>query len=76
MDLRAMVTIAEASARAALLRRESRGAQFREDHPQKDEALGKLMHVIRKGNDGDMHIEPEQLPPIPADLQQIIEDNK
>ena len=76
MDLRAMLTTSEASARAALARRESRGAQFREDHPQKDAALGKVMHVIRKGADGQMHMEAETLPAIPPDLQQIIEDNK
>jgi len=76
MDLKNLVTVAEASARAALARRESRGAQFREDYPDKDEAFGKIMHVIRKGADGEMKLEEETLPDRPADLQQIIEDNK
>jgi succinate dehydrogenase / fumarate reductase flavoprotein subunit len=76
MDLKNLVTVAEASARAALARRESRGAQFREDYPDKDEAFGKIMHVIRKGADGEMRLETETLPDRPADLQQIIEDNK
>jgi succinate dehydrogenase / fumarate reductase flavoprotein subunit len=76
MDLRHMLIVSEASAIAARERRESRGAQFREDHKGKDEKLGKTMHVIRKGRDGSMQLKAETLPERPADLQQIIEDNK
>jgi succinate dehydrogenase flavoprotein subunit len=76
LDLRNMLTVSEASARAARERRESRGAQFREDHQDKDEKLGKTMHVIRKGGDGSMQLTAETLPERPAELDQIIEDNK
>lgn len=76
MDLRNLLTVSEAVARAGLERRESRGAHFRDDHPDKDAELGKVMHVIRKGADGAMRLEKERLPDLPADLKQIIEDNK
>ena len=76
MDLRHLTTVAEATALAALERRESRGAQFRDDHPQKDEALGKTTHVIRKGADGEMHMESVPVEGLTPELQQIIEDNK
>jgi succinate dehydrogenase / fumarate reductase flavoprotein subunit len=76
LDLRSLITVAEAVARAALLRRESRGAQFRADFEHKDEQLGKIAHVVKKADDGSMDIEPRQRPEIPAELQQIIDDNQ
>ena len=76
MDLRNLMTCSEAIALAALQRRESRGAQFRDDYPDKDEALGKTNHVIRKAPDGSMALESVPIQDLPADLQQIIEDNK
>ena len=76
LDLRSLVVAAEAVARAAVLRRESRGAQFRSDYPDKDAELGKTRHVVKRGADGAMVVSAEQLPPIPAELQQIIDDNQ
>jgi succinate dehydrogenase / fumarate reductase flavoprotein subunit len=76
LDLRSLITVSEAVARAALLRRESRGAQFRKDYEDKDEQLGKVVHVVKKAADGSMHIEAQPLREIPAELQQIIDDNQ
>ncbi len=76
MDLRNLLLVAEMTARAGLARRESRGAHFREDHPDKDPAFGKQMFVLRRGADGGMRMESEQIPPLPADLQQIVEANR
>src|SRR5262249_51960130 len=36
LDLHNLLTVSEAVTRAALLRKESRGAQFRDDYPRKD----------------------------------------
>ncbi|MSP17034.1 MAG: fumarate reductase/succinate dehydrogenase flavoprotein subunit [Myxococcales bacterium] len=76
IDLDNMLTVSEAVARCALARRESRGGHFRDDHPGKDAALGKVNHVVRKGPDGRMQLEAVPVLPLPADLAQIVEENK
>jgi succinate dehydrogenase / fumarate reductase flavoprotein subunit len=52
-----MLTVAEAVARAGLLREESRGAHSRIDFPEYDEHWGGLNIVVRKGREG-MELEP------------------
>jgi succinate dehydrogenase / fumarate reductase flavoprotein subunit len=76
LDLRNLLTVSEAIARAALDRKESRGAQFRDDFPDKDAALGRQSVVIRKGSDGSMQVDREPLPEMPAHLKQVIEEMK
>ena len=76
IDLRNLLMVAEAVARSAILRKESRGAHFREDYLDKDPAQGKVNTVVRRGADGEMQVSQVPLLPIRADLQQIIEDNK
>jgi succinate dehydrogenase / fumarate reductase flavoprotein subunit len=76
LDLENLLTVAEAVARAALERKESRGAHFREDHPAKDPSWGKTTLVLRKGKGGEMELLGEPIPEMPAELKQIIEENK
>ncbi len=76
IDLRSLVVVSEAVARAAKMRRESRGAQFRADYETKDEQFGKLIHVVKKGADGNLEIRAEPLTPVPPELQKIIDDNQ
>jgi len=76
LDLPNLLTVSEAIARAALERRESRGAHFREDLPDKDPAFGKLSVVIRKGADGSMQVAREPIREMPVELKQIIEENR
>ncbi len=76
LDLRNLLTVSEAITRAALDRKESRGAQFRDDFPNKDAALGKASVVIRKGADGAMRVSREPLPELPEHLQQVIDEMK
>ncbi len=76
LDLESLLTIAEAIARAALYRRESRGAHFREDHPAKDQALSGCNLVIKKGPDGAMTVRREAIPEMPHELRRIIEEMK
>ncbi|MEN8184313.1 MAG: hypothetical protein ABFS46_17440 [Myxococcota bacterium] len=61
-------------ARAALVRPESRGAHTRDDNPEKDSEWGGVNLVIRKGADGSMQIRREPIPPMPAELSAIIEE--
>ena len=76
LDLENLLTVSEAVARAAIERKESRGAHFREDYPAKDTAWGKTTLVLRKGKDGEMELLREPIPEMPAALKQIIEENK
>src|ERR1700758_2714742 len=48
MDLDSLLVVSEAVTRAALLRKESRGAQFREDFPDKYAEWGKHNIVVRR----------------------------
>ena len=76
MDLQNMLTVSEAITRAALLRKESRGAQFREDFPNKDPEWGKYNIAVRRGCDGEMLVERRPVPVIPDELKKIIEEMK
>ena len=76
LDLRNLLPVAEAVARAALERKESRGAHFREDHLEKDPEFGKLNLVISQAADGSMSLRREPLPVMREDLQAIIEENQ
>ena len=71
LDLRHLLTVTEAVARAALERRESRGAHTRVEYPDSDERLGKLNVVVRK-QDARMSVTHEPIPPMPADLARVL----
>jgi succinate dehydrogenase / fumarate reductase flavoprotein subunit len=75
LDLPNLLIVSEAVARAALEREESRGAHFREDHPEKSPALDGVRLIVRKEADGTMALRRETLPAIPRELQQVIEEN-
>jgi succinate dehydrogenase flavoprotein subunit len=76
LDLKNLLTVSEAITRAALERKESRGAQFRDDHPEKDEKFSKVNTIIRKTADGTMDVQLAPLPEMPDYLKQIIEEMK
>jgi succinate dehydrogenase / fumarate reductase flavoprotein subunit len=76
LDLKNLLTVSEAITRAALERKESRGAQFREDYPEKDERFSKVNTLVRKGEGGRMEVLLEPLPEMPDYLKQIIEEMK
>ena len=75
-DLKNLLTVSEAITLAAIQRKESRGAHFREDFPNKDEQGGKFNSVISKGSDGQMEIGKITHPEIREDLMVIIEEMK
>jgi succinate dehydrogenase / fumarate reductase flavoprotein subunit len=76
LDLNNMITVSEAITRAALERKESRGAHFRDDYPAKSAEAAKYNLVIYKNSDGSMALERSPIPPIPSELKQIIEEFK
>jgi succinate dehydrogenase / fumarate reductase flavoprotein subunit len=76
IDLHNLLTVSEAIAVAALERKESRGAHFRNDFPAKSDAYSTFNYVIRKGSSGEMTITTAPIPDMPAELKQVIEENK
>ncbi|HEX7238666.1 MAG TPA: FAD-binding protein, partial [Longimicrobiaceae bacterium] len=76
LDLPNLLTVSEAVTRCALERRESRGGHFRDDHPDKDPAYGTFNLVLTRGPDGEMRMTREPIPPLPPELQQIVEENR
>ena len=76
LDLKNLLTVSEAITRAALERKESRGAQFREDYPDKDERFAKVNTMISKAPDGSMQIRLEPLAEMPDYLKRLIEENR
>jgi succinate dehydrogenase / fumarate reductase, flavoprotein subunit len=76
LDLKNLLTVSEAITRAALERKESRGAQFREDYPNKDDAFGKVNTIVSKAADRSMQVRLEPLPRMPDYLEQVIEEHK
>ena len=75
MDLRHLLTVSEAITKAAILRQESRGAQFREDFQGKDPEWGKYNLVVKKTDSG-MAIEKRPIGELTPELKQIIEEMK
>jgi succinate dehydrogenase / fumarate reductase, flavoprotein subunit len=76
LDLHHLLSVAEMIARAAIDRRESRGAHFRDDYPVKNDARGRCNIIVRRDDSGQMQISRQPLQDLPPELQQIIEEMK
>jgi len=76
LDLKNLLTCAEAVTRCALERKESRGGHFRDDYDQKDPKFATFNNVVKKGPGGSMVLERRPIPEMRADLKQVIEENK
>jgi succinate dehydrogenase / fumarate reductase flavoprotein subunit len=76
IDLRNLLVVSEAITRSAIERKESRGGHFREDYPEKVAEYGTFNIVTRKKADGSMEVVRVPLAPMPAELKQIIEEQK
>jgi succinate dehydrogenase / fumarate reductase flavoprotein subunit len=76
VDLQNLLVVSEMITRAALERKESRGAQFRDDYPAKNDEYGGFNIVIGKDNSGEMQLRRAPIPPMPDELKQIIQEMK
>ena len=74
LDLSNLLTVSEAVTRSAIERKESRGAQFRDDYPEKDAEFGKINVMVKKAADGTMKVSRESIPEMRAELKQVIEE--
>ncbi|HEY7194293.1 MAG TPA: FAD-binding protein, partial [Gemmatimonadales bacterium] len=75
IDLRSLLVVSEATARAALERTESRGGHTRSDYPDSDDKQAREQIVIKKEGER-MVARRETQPPIPADLMTLIKEGK
>ena len=57
-------------------RRESRGGHFRDDHPSMDPEWATLNVQVSRRADGTMQVRRIPIPPMPAELKQIIDEMK
>jgi len=76
LDLDNLLVVSEAIARSALARKESRGVHFRDDFPDKDPSFGTFNIVVRLERDGEMRLSQEAIPPMPPELEAVIEEMK
>ncbi|MBI2343161.1 MAG: fumarate reductase/succinate dehydrogenase flavoprotein subunit [Deltaproteobacteria bacterium] len=70
LDLRNLLIVSEAVARAALMRQESRGGHSRVDHPNEEEVWGEYHIVIHQGRNG-MDVEKVRRAEPPRELAAI-----
>jgi succinate dehydrogenase / fumarate reductase flavoprotein subunit len=77
-DLPSMLTVSTAVTQGALARKESRGGPTREDFPGPNAELGKVNFVQRQvgeyGYTAPIHIGPEPLSEMPAELKELLEE--
>ena len=69
-------TVSEAVTRSALERNESRGGHFREDYPQGRRARARWTSWCKQGAGRCDAGRADPVPPLPPELQRIIEEMK
>ena len=74
LDLHHLLTVSEAIVATALARRESRGGHFRDDYPDKAQEFSTFNFIARRRQDGNLELAREPIPPLPAELQQIVQE--
>ncbi|HEY1905796.1 MAG TPA: fumarate reductase/succinate dehydrogenase flavoprotein subunit [Myxococcaceae bacterium] len=72
LDLRSLLVCAEAVARAAIARKESRGGHARDDFPKPDPAFAKVNMVVRKRGEA-LSVSAEPISEMPAELKALLE---
>jgi succinate dehydrogenase / fumarate reductase flavoprotein subunit len=74
LDLRAMLTVSECIARAALERTESRGGHTRDDYPQTDPEWGR-QNIVLTERRGSVRLDRKPLPQMPDELKELFEES-
>ncbi len=75
LDLPNLLTVSETITVSAIERKESRGGHFREDYPEKSPEFGTANIMVKQGP-GGIQVSRVPLPPMPPELQQVIEEEK
>ena len=74
MDLQALLTVSEATARAANVREESRGGHTRDDYPDPSDEWAVQNICIKQGDNGGMEVSTTPLPQMPEELKELFEE--
>jgi len=72
IDLGNLLAVSEAVTRAALERRESRGAHTRVEYPDSDTHFGTVNMIVRRQGER-MTVAQEPIPPLPEELRHVVE---
>ncbi len=75
-DMRNMLVVSEAMARAALLRKESRGAHAREDHPDMDKGHYSKVNIVARKTPTGMHVEEVPHADPPAEIKAVLDEKE
>jgi len=76
LDLDNLLTISQIVTIAGIERKESRGAHFRDDYPEKSAEWGKYNLKITKGRDGKPSVERMPVCPLTDEMKKCIEEQK
>jgi succinate dehydrogenase / fumarate reductase, flavoprotein subunit len=75
LDLRSSLAVAEATLRAALERKESRGAHQRKDFPKTNVSLT-LNYTVRRDREGSFSIQSRPVSSVPESLARLLEESQ
>jgi len=76
LDLRNLLIVSEAIALSAIERKESRGGHFRDDYPDKSPEFATFNIAVQADASGSMRVIRKPLAEMPAELKQVIEEQK
>jgi succinate dehydrogenase / fumarate reductase, flavoprotein subunit len=75
IDMRNMLVVSEAMARAALARKESRGGHAREDFPDMDKGHFSKVNVVSRASATGMVVEEVAHPDPPPEIQAVLDEH-
>jgi len=73
-DMRNMLIVSEAMARAARARKESRGGHAREDFPEMDKGHFSKVNIVARQTASGMEVVEVPLPDVPAEIKTVLEE--
>ena len=76
IDMRNMLIVSEAMARAALTRTESRGGHAREDFPDMDKGHFSKVNITLRAGSAGMEVTETPHPDPPAEIQTILDEKE